>query len=212
MQRNRYYSPRSTAWASEGERSHAGLKVFETRCRGAILHACLAENVLSGDKNRRYVSRNLTAGRTLLSSLYVCPGRNCWKKVSRRKLLTYRRLLSTTASFSARWAEGKSPMAFPKRSDRRGSGSCGKRAPDWEAPASSLLRPRTSSLFLVAAWSRGDAICGSAPSPLRPRASSLRSRLPRCGLTQAVFCPLSRCYRAALRRLLACCLLRTRRA
>lgn len=50
VQRNRYYSSRSTAWASEGERSHAGLKVFEARCRGAILHASLAENVLSGDK------------------------------------------------------------------------------------------------------------------------------------------------------------------
>lgn len=58
VQRNRHYSPRSTAWASEGERSHASLrcikrppqKVFETRCRGAILHASLAENVLSGDK------------------------------------------------------------------------------------------------------------------------------------------------------------------
>ena len=131
---------------------------------------------MSGDKNRRYVSRNPATRRVLLSLLYVCPGRNCWKKVSRRKLLTYRRLLSTTASFSARWGEGKSPMAFPKRSDRRGSGSCGKRAPDWEAPASSLLRPRTSSLFLVAAWSRGDAICGSAPSPLRPYANSLRLR------------------------------------
>lgn len=94
MQRNRYYSPRSTAWASEGERSHAGLKVFETRCQGAILHVSLAENVLSGDKNRRYVSRNLTAGRTLLSSLYVCSGRNWWKKVSSRKLFTYRRYLS----------------------------------------------------------------------------------------------------------------------
>lgn len=76
VQRNWHYSPRSTAWASEGERSHAGLKVFETRCQGAILYASLAENVLSGDKNRRYVSRNLRAGRTLLSPLYVCPGRN----------------------------------------------------------------------------------------------------------------------------------------
>ena len=104
VQRNRYYSPRSTAWASEDERSHAGLrcikrppqKVFETRCRGAILHASLAENVLSGDKNRRYVSRNMTVGRTLLSSPYVCPGRNRWKKASSRKLLAYRQYLSTT--------------------------------------------------------------------------------------------------------------------
>ena len=164
--------------------AHIEQIVFETRCRGAILHASLAENVLSGDKSRRYVSRNPATRRVLLSLLYVCPGRNCWKKV-RRKLLTYRRLLSTTASFSARWGEGKSPMAFPKRSDRRGSGSCGKRAPDWEAPASSLLRPRTSSL---------------------------RSRLPRCGPMQAVFCPLSRCCRAVPRRLLACRLSRTRRA
>lgn len=76
---------------------------------------------MSGDKNRRYVSRNLTAGRTLLSLLYVCSGRNLWKKVSSRKLLTYRQLLSTTASFSARWAEGREPngVSEAKRSQGR---------------------------------------------------------------------------------------------
>lgn len=45
-----------------------------------VAHSVLSEKAfgiaMSGDKNRRYVSRNLTAGRTLLSSLYVCPGRN----------------------------------------------------------------------------------------------------------------------------------------
>lgn len=147
VQRNRYYSPRSTAWASEGERSHAGLrcikrppqKVFETRCRGAILHASLAENVLSGDKNRRYVSRNLTAGRTLLFSLYDCSGRNCWKKVSSRKLLTYRRLLSTTASFSARWAEGREPDSVPEVKRPQGQQPLRQTCSRLRSPAS-LLR------------------------------------------------------------------------
>lgn len=147
VQRNRYYSPRSTAWASEGERSHAGLrcikrppqKVFEARCRGAILHACLAENVLSGDKSRRYVSRNPATRRVLLSSLYVCPGRNCWKKVSKRKLLTYRRLLSTTASFSARWAEGREPDGVPEAKRSQGQQPLRQTRSRLRSPAS-LLR------------------------------------------------------------------------
>ena len=115
----------------------------------------------------------------------------------------------------------------PKVSDRRGSGSCGKRASNREAPrlffASAsyeqlvpcrCIGPRRRNLRLRAFPRFGPmrTACDSAPSPLRPRASSLRSRLPRCGLTQAVFCPLSRCYRAVPRRLLACSLLRTRRA
>lgn len=213
MQRNRYYSPRSTAWASEGERSHASLKVFEARCRGAILHACLAESAMSGDKNRRYVSRNLTAGRTLLSLLYVCPGRNCWKKVSSRKLLTYRRLLSTTASFSARWAEGREPDGVPEAKRLQGQQPLRQTCSRQRSPAS-LLRFGPVRAACSLSLHRAAAKQFAAPRlpPLRPYASSLRSRLPRCGLTQAVFCPLSRCYRAVPRRLLACRLSRTRRA
>ncbi len=159
VQRNRYYSPRSTAWASEDERSHASLrcikrppqKVFETRRRGAILHASLAENVLSGDKNRRYVSRNLTAGRTLLSrSTFAQVGTDGRKLVEGNSshIVDY---CPRRPRFRRDGLKGESPMASPKRSDRRGSGSCGRRAPNWEAPASSLLRPRASSLFPVAA-------------------------------------------------------------
>ena len=220
MKRNRYYSPRSTAWASEGERSHAGLrcikrppqKIFETRCRGAILHACLAENVLSGDKNRRYVSRNPATRRVLLSSLYVCPGRNCWKKVSRRKLLTYRRLLSTTASFSARWAEGREPDGVPEAKRSQGQQPLRQTCSRLRSPASllrfGLVRAACSLSLHRAAATQFAAprlplfdLCeqlAPAPSPLRPM--------------QAVFCPLSRCYRAVPRRLLACRLSRTRRA
>ena len=226
MKRNRYYSPRSTAWASEGERSHAGLKVFEVRCRGAILHACLAENVLSGDKNRRYVSRNPATRRVLLSSLYVCPGRNCWKKVSRRKLLTYRRLLSTTASFSARWAEGREPDGVPEAKRSQGQQPLRQTCSRLRSPASLLrfglvravcsLSPHRAAATQFAAprlprfgpmrtacgrdfpASALCEHCGSAPSPLRPRRAA-------CGLKP-------RCYRAVPRRLLACRLSRTRRA
>lgn len=212
MQRNRYYSPRSTAWASEGERSHAGLKVFETRCQGAIRYASLAENVLSGDKNRRYVSRNLTAGRTLLSSLYVCSGRNCWKKVSSRKPLTYRRLLSTTASFSARWAEGREPDGVLEAKRSQGQQplrqTCSRQAPRLFFASASYeqlvpcrcIGPRRRNLRLRAF--PASALCEQLAA----------LRLPRCGLTQAVFCPLSRCCRAVPRRPLACRLSRTRRA
>ena len=199
VRRNRYYSPHSTAWASEGERSHAGLKVFEARCRGAILHACLAENVLSGDKNRRYVSRNPATRRVLLSSLYVCPGRNCWKKVSRRKLLPYRRLLSTTASFSARWAEGREPDGVPEAKRSQGQRPLRQTCSRLRSPVS-LLRFGLVRAACSLSLHRAAATQFAAP------------RLPRCSLTQAVFCPLSRCYRAVPRRLLACRLLRTRRA
>lgn len=51
-------------------------------------------------------------------------------------------------------------MASPRRSDRRGSSPCGKRAPDWEAPR----------LFLTSA----PCELAVAPSLLRPYASSLR--------------------------------------
>ena len=202
MQGNRYYSPRSTAWASEGERSHAGLrcikrppqKVFETRCRGAILHASLAENVLSGDKNRRYVSRNPATRRVLLSLLYVCPGRNCWKKVSSRKLLTYRRLLSTTASFSARWAEGREPDGVPEAKQSQGQQPLRQTC--------SRLRSPAATQFAAPRGFPASALCEQLAA----------LRLPRCGPMQAVFCPLSRCCRAVPRRLLACRLSRARRA
>ena len=168
---------------------------------------------MSGDKNRRYVSRNLTVGRTLLSSPYVCPGRNCWKKVSRRKLLSYRRLLSTTASFSARWAEGREPDGVPEAKRSQGQRPL-------RQTCSRLGSPR---LFFASASYEQLVPCrciGPRRRNLRLRAFPASAlceqlaalRLPRCGLTQAVFCPLSRCYRAVPRRLLACRLSRTRRA
>lgn len=173
------------------------------------------------------MSRNPATRRVLLSLLYVCPGRNCWKKVSRRILLSYRRLLSTTASFSARWAEGREPDGVPEAKRSQGQQPLRQTCSGLRSPASllrfGLVRAACSlSLHRVAATqfaalrlphcSPVRAACGSAPSPLRPYANSLRSRLPRCGLTQAAFGLKTRCYRAALRRLLACCLLRTRRA
>ena len=41
VQRNWHYSPRSTAWASEGERSHAGLRCIKRPHRNLV--CCLAE-------------------------------------------------------------------------------------------------------------------------------------------------------------------------
>ena len=84
--------------------------------------------------------------------------------------------------------EGRISMASPKRSDRRGSSPCGKRAPDWEAPRllftaalceqlvpCRCIGPRRSNLRLCAFPAA--ALCEQltvAPSPLRPYASSLR--------------------------------------
>ena len=168
---------------------------------------------MSGDKNRRYVSRNPATRRVLLSSLCVCPGSNHWKKVSRRKLLSYRRLLSTTASFSARWAEGREPDGVPEAKRSQGQRPLRQTCSRLRSPAS-LLRFGLGRAACSLSLHRAAATQFAAPRlpPLRPYANSLRSRLPRCGLTQAVFCPLSRCYRAVPRRLLARRLSRTRRA
>ena len=168
---------------------------------------------MSGDKNRRYASRNPATRRVLLSLLCVCPGSNHWKKVSRRKLLTYRRLLSTTASFSARWAEGREPDGVPEAKRSQGQRLL-------RQTCSGLGSPR---IFFASASYEQLVPCrriGPRRRNLRLRAFPASAlceqlaalRLPRCGLTQAVFCPLSRCCRASLRRLLACRLSRTRRA
>lgn len=154
---------------------------------------------MSGDKNRRYVSRNPGAGRVLLSLLYVCSGRNCWKKVRRRKLLTYRCLLSTTASFSARWAEGREPDGVPEAKRSQGQQPLRQTCSRPRSPAS-LLRFGLVRAACSLSLHRAAATQFAAP------------RLPRCGLTQAAFGLKPRCYRAVPRRLLACRLSRTRRA
>lgn len=140
VQRNRYYSPRSTAWASEGERSHAGLKVFEARCRGAILHASLAENVLS-----------------------------------------------PAASFSVRLAEGREPDGVPEAKRSKGQQPLRQTCSGLGSPrifftAASYeqlvpcrcIGPRRRNLRLRAFPRFGPmrTACDSAPSPLRPYASS----------------------------------------
>ena len=78
-------------------------------------------------------------------------------------------------------------MESPRRSDRRGSSPCGKRAPDWEAPRLFLtaapceqlipcrrVGPRRSNLRLCAFPAVASCELAVAPSPLRPYASSLR--------------------------------------
>ena len=146
------------------------------------MHSVLTEKAfgiaMSGDKSRRYVSRNPATRRVLLSSLCVCPGRNCWKKVSRRKLLTYRRLLSTMASFSARWAEGREPDGVPEAKQSQGQQPLRQTCSRLRIPAS-LLRFGLVRAACSLSLHRAAATQFAAP---RPYASSLRRAFPAAAL------------------------------